>query len=137
MMRRFAFTLLALAAFAQAADAMVLGCMPLRAKGEGQIDAYVDGFAPGTYPPKTIDTIRVLARFGEDAYEFDPVHAKEVSLRDGVLRIHVLQPLSAGATAEMRFEGKIAAKKGEQFRLQFSIRNERRSGEGGVLCTIE
>jgi hypothetical protein len=137
MMRRFACTLLALAAFAQAAEAMVLGCMPLRPKGERQIEAYVDGFAPGAYPPKTIDTVRVLARLGEDLYEFDPVHAKEVSLRDGMLRIHLLQALSAGATAEMRIEGKIAANKGEQFKLQFWIRNERRSGEGGVLCTIE
>lgn len=129
--------MLALAGFAQAAEAMVLGCMPLRAKGEGQIDAYVDGFAPGAYPPQTIDTVRVLARFGEDLYEFDPVHARQVSLRDGMLKIHVLQPLSAGASAEMRIEGTIAAKKGAQFTLQFTIRNERRSGEGGVLCTIE
>jgi hypothetical protein len=136
-MRRVALTLLALAAFAQAAEAMVLGCMPLRPRGEGQIDAYIDGFAPGAYPPKAIDTIRVLARLGEDLYEFDPAHVKEITLQDGMLRIHLLQPLSAGATAEMRVEGKIAARKGEQFKLQFWIRNERRSGEAGVLCTIE
>lgn len=137
MMRRFAFILLALVGFTQAAGAMVLGCMPLRAKGEGQIDGYVDGFVPGGYPPKAVETVRVLVRLGEDLYEFDPSHAKEVSLRDGVLRIRLHQPLSAGETAEMRIEGKVAASKGEQFTLQFFIRNERRSGEGAVRCTIE
>lgn len=137
MRRLLALSFLLLAGAAQAADAMVFGCMPLRAKGETQIDAYVDGFAKGAYPPKTLDTIRVLVRLGEDSYEFFPEHAKEVSLRDGMLRIHLLQPLSAGASAEMRIEGKIAATKGEPFMLQFTVRNERRTASDAVRCTIE
>lgn len=136
-MRRAALALLLSAAFAQAAEGMVLSCLPLRPKGEQQIEAYVDGFARGNFPPREIDTIRVLARFGADAYEFSPEHTKEMTLRDGVLHIHLHQPLSAGASAEMRFEGKLAAAKGQEFTMRFSMRDERRSGQGDVRCTIE
>jgi hypothetical protein len=135
--RVLAFALLMSASFAQAAEAMVLSCFPLRAKGTGQIDAYVDGFAEGDYPPGKLNTIRVLARFGEDVYEFFPEQTRQLELRDGMLRIHLFQPLSAGASAEMRFEGKLAAQKGAQFPMQFSLRNERREGQGEVRCTIE
>jgi hypothetical protein len=38
---------------------------------------------------------------------------------------------------EMRFEGKIGARKGEAFSMQMSIRNERRSAQASVRCTIE
>ena len=79
----------------------------------------------------------MLARFGEDVYEFFPEQTKEATLRDGLLRIHLVQPLSAGHTAEMRFEGKIGARKGESFTMQMFIRNERRSGQGQVRCMIE
>jgi hypothetical protein len=129
--------LLALAATAQAAEAMVLGCQPLRAKGEAQVEAYVDGFAEGAYPPKHIEAIRVLTRFGDDIYEFFPEQTKTLELRDGLLRIHLVQPLSAGESAEMRFEGKLAAQKGEPFTLEFVLRNERRSAQGSTRCTIE
>lgn len=137
MFRRLALSLIALAGFAGAAEAMVLSCLPLRAKGEQQIEAYVDGSVPGEYPPKRIDEIRVLARFGADAYEFFPEQVKQVELRDGVLRIHLLQPLSAGATAEMRFEGKLADRKGAEFPVRFTMRDDRREGQGDVRCTIE
>lgn len=137
MKRAILSALLLLAGSAQAAEAMVLSCLPLRAKGEQQIEAYVDGFAPGAYPPRKIESIRVLARFGADAYEFFPEHTKQLDLRGGVLRIHLLQPLSAGASAEMRIEGKLAAKKGVEFPMRFSLRNERREGQGDVRCTIE
>jgi hypothetical protein len=133
----FALALPVSASFALAADAMVLSCLPLRPKGEKQIETYVDGFAKGGYPPSNIETIRVLARFGEDIYEFFPEQVKTLELRGGQLRIHLLQPLSADATAEMRFAGKIAAQKGGEFTMQFSIRNERREGQGEVRCTIE
>ncbi|MBK8009661.1 MAG: hypothetical protein IPK23_15485 [Rhizobiales bacterium] len=58
-------------------------------------------------------------------------------MRDGVLRVHLLQPLSAGESAEIRLEGKLAAKKGEEFALRMFIRSERRSGENSVRCTVE
>lgn len=115
---------------------MVLSCFPVRGEGV-KIDAYVDAHVPGDYPPNTLDSVRVLARFGEDVYELFPEHVKELTLRDGLLRIHLQQPLSAGETMEMRFEGKIGAQKGEPFALQMFIRNERRSAQASVRCTIE
>lgn len=136
-MRLLSFALLLLAISAQAAEAMVLSCFPVRLEGAKQIDAYVDGFAPGGYPPKLIESVRVLARVGEDVFEFFPEHTKAADVRDGVLRIHLLQPLSAGETAEIRFEGKLAAKKGEQFTMKMFIRGERRTAENNVRCTIE
>ncbi len=136
-MHRFAFILLLFALPAQAADPMVLSCIPDRSPRTPGIDAYVDAFAEGEYPPKTVNTLRVLTRFGEDVYEFFPEQVKEIVLRDGALSIHMLQPLSAGETAEMRFEGKLAAKKSEPFLMQFSIRNERRTGTGQLRCTID
>jgi hypothetical protein len=137
MFSRFGLSLLALAAFSGVAEAMVLSCLPVGKKGERLIEAYVDGFSEGEYPPKKLDAIRVLVTFGRDIYEFFPEQVKTLDLRDGMLRIHLSQPLSAGASAEMRFEGKIAAQKGGEFVMQFSIRNERREGQGEVRCTIE
>jgi hypothetical protein len=119
-----------------AAHALVLSCFPVRGEGV-KIDAYVDAYAQGDYPPKTLESVRVLARFGEDVYELFPEHTKELTLRDDMLRIHLTQPLSAGETMEMRFEGKIGARKGEAFSMQMSIRNERRSAQASVRCTIE
>lgn len=136
-MRRFAFLFLLFAFPAQAADALVLSCIPERARGTPGIDVYLDGFSNGDYPPAKLESIRVLTRFGEDVYEFFPEQVKELSLRGVMLRIHLFQPLSAGESAEMRFEGKIGAKKGEAFHMEFSIRNERRTGRGQVRCTIE
>ncbi len=136
-MHRLFLAFFLLAFSAQAADAMVLSCFPDGPKGQSKIDVYVDGFAEGEYPPKTIDTVRVLARLGEDVYEFFPDQVKALSLSAGVLRLHLVQPLSAGESAEIRFEGKIAPKKGEQFPLQMTLRNERRSGQGVVRCTID
>lgn len=135
-MRRYALLFLLFAFPAQAADALVLSCMPLRADGPVKIDAYLDGFSNGDFPPAKLESIRVLSRFGEDVYEFFPEQVRELSLRDSVLRIHLSQPLSAGESAEMRFEGKIGAKKGEPFEMKFSIRNERRTGQSSVRCTI-
>ncbi len=134
---RFAFVFLLFAFPAQAADALVLSCIPQGDRGARGIDAYLDGFSNGDFPPRKLESIRVLTRFGEDIYEFSPEHLKELSLRDGTLRIHLLQPLSAGETAEMRFEGKIGTKKAEPFVMEFSVRNERRTGRGTTRCTIE
>ncbi len=136
-MRRIAFAFLLLAFSAPAANALLLSCFPEKADGPAKIDAYVDAFAPGPYPPKTMEAVRVLARFGEDVYEFEPGHMQEVSLRDGLLSIRLVQPLSAGETAEMRFEGKLAAEKGGRFTLAITLRNERRSGQGEVRCVLE
>ncbi len=139
-MQRILFCALALMALtfaAQAAEAMVLSCFPERAKGAPGIDAYVDAFVPGGYPPNRIEAVRVLARFGEDVYEFFPEQTKIAELRNGELRIHQWQPLSAGESAEIRFEGKISAQKGEPFTLAMYIRNERRSGQGSLRCRIE
>jgi hypothetical protein len=135
--RRFAVLLLVLLLPAEAAGAMLLSCFPNRAPRTPGIDVYVDGVVNAVYPPKTIESIRVLTRLGEDVYEFFPEQVKEVTLKGDELRIHLLQPLSAGETAEMRFEGKIAERKGEPFVLQMFIRNERRSGTAEVRCTIE
>ena len=137
MLDRLALALLVLAGCAQAAEAMVLSCLPAGRKGEQQSEVYVDGFARGEYPPKDVDTIRVLARFGADVYEFFPEQTKALELREGVMRIHLVQPLSAGASAEIRFEGKLAAKKGDEFTMRFTMQNERRSGQGDVRCRID
>jgi len=136
-MQRLALLLFVLLLPAEAAAATLMTCVPNRAPRTPGIDVYLDAAANGAYPPKTIENIRVLTRFGEDVYEFFPEHTKEVTLRGDELRIHLLQPLSAGETAEMHFEGKIAARKGEPFVLRMSIRNERRSGSEDVRCTIE
>jgi len=132
-----AASFLLLAAFSQAAEAMVLSCLPAGKRGEQLLDAYIDGEAGEDYPPKQINEVRALVRLGEDAYEFFPEHAKEVELRDGTLRIHFLQPLSAGQTAELRIEGKIAERKGGATQMQVWLRNERREGRGEMRCTIE
>lgn len=137
MIRRAAILFLVLMLPAEAAGAMLLNCIPNRAPRTPGIDVYVDGAVNGAYPPKTIESIRVLTRFGEDVYEFFPEQVKEVTLKGRELRIHLLQPLSAGETAEMRFEGKIAERKGEPFVLQMFIRNERRSDTAEVRCIIE
>lgn len=121
----------------QAAGPMLLNCIPNRAPRTPGIDVYVDGTVTGAYPPRTIEAIRVLARFGEDVYEFFPEQVKAITFKSGTLRIHLLQPLSAGETAEMRLEGKLAERKGEPFVLRMFIRNERRSGTAEVRCTIE
>jgi hypothetical protein len=136
-MRRLALTILLLALSARTADAMLLSCFPQKTDGPVKIDLYVDGFAPGAYPPTTIEAVRVLMRFGADVYEIEPEHLKEATLRDGILRIRLEQPLSAGVSVEVRFEGKLAAKKGEEFTLQVFIRNERRSAEGAARCMID
>jgi hypothetical protein len=136
-MRRFLPALFLLAAASPAANAMVLSCFPAGPKGQSKIEAYVDGFAEGDYPPQKIGAIRVLARMGEDVFEFFPEQTRELSLRDGVLRIHMRQPLSAGESAEIRFEGKIGARKAEPFAMQLRIRAERSSGEAQVRCTID
>jgi hypothetical protein len=134
---RVLYTIAALAFSAQAASAMLLSCFPARTEGPVKIDAYVDGFVPGGYPPKEIEAVRILARFGEDVFEFFPEQTRIARVRDGVLHIHLLQPLSAGETAEIRFEGKIGAKPGEQFAVRMFIRSERRSAEASVRCMIE
>lgn len=122
---------------AQAADKLILSCFPLRAEGAVKIDAYVDGTAEGEYPPAKIEAVRALVRFGEDPYEYFPEQTKLSEIRDGVLRLHLFQPLSAGESAELRFGGKLPAKKGEQFVLRMDIRAEKRAGRGQVRCTIE
>lgn len=137
MIRRLALASLLLAVSATAADALLLSCFPQKTEDAVKIDVYVDAFAPGAYPPKTLEAVRVLARFGEDVYEFEPEHTKAVSLRDGLLGIRLVQPLSAGETVELRFEGQLAAEKGERFTLAISLRNERRSGRGEARCVIE
>jgi hypothetical protein len=136
-MRRLAFLLLLFACPAQAADALVLSCMPLKSEGAVKIDAYLDAFSNGNYPPKAFESVRLLARFGEDVYEFFPDQTKLSEVRDGVLRLHQLQPLSAGETAEVRIEGKIPAKKAEPFTMQMHIRGEKRTGQARLRCTIE
>jgi hypothetical protein len=136
-MRSVAAALLLFAIPVEAAGAMLLSCIPNRSPLEPGLDAYIDGFAQGEYPPKTIEAIRVLARFGMDVYEFFPEQVKEIALENGALRIHLVQPLSAGETAELRLEGKIARKKGEAFVMRMAIRNERRQGRAEVRCTIE
>ncbi len=136
-MRRLALLAVVFLLQAQTASALILSCLPNRAPRTPGIDVYLDGFAKGAYPPEALQSLRVLVRFGADIYEFFPEQVQELSLHGRALRIHFLQPLSAGETAELRFEGEIAAKQGEPFILQMTIRNERRSGKDEVRCTIE
>lgn len=137
MIVRGAALALAAGAGMQAAEAMVLSCFPVRGGGQIKIDAYIDAHVPGDYPPKAIESLRVLMRMGEDVYEFFPEQTKRAEIRDGELQLRQEQPLSAGETAEVRFSGRIAPNKGEPFILEMFIRNERRSANGTVRCTIE
>jgi len=136
-MRRFSLALLLVAASAGAADALVLSCFPDGPKEQRKFEAYVDGFVPDEYPPQKIEAVRVLGRMGEDVFEYFPEHTKLAEFRDGVLRLHLLQLLSAGETAEIRFEGKVGTTKGEPFKMTMFMRSERRTAEGGVRCTID
>lgn len=136
-MRALAFAFLLLAIESHSAEALLLSCFPQKTSAPVQLDTYVDGFVPGAYPPKSVEAVRVLARFGAEVYEFDPGHTQDASFKDGVLRIRLVQPLSAGETVELRFEGKLAAQKGEQFAVRVFIRNERRSGEGEARCVVD
>ena len=137
MTRWLPLAALALFVSGGASQAMVLSCLPVGPKGQRNIEAFVDAYVPGDYPPKTLDSVSVIARMGEDIYDYSTEHTKLAEIRGDGLRIHLLQPLSAGATAEVRFEGTIAPKKGEPFALQMFVRNERRSAQGSVRCTIE
>ena len=128
---------MALALFAWPAEAMVFSCFPERDTGKVRIDAYVDGFVPEGWPPNEISSLRVLARLGQDLYEFFPEQVKRLEFRDSELHIHFEQPLSAGATAELRLEGKLSAQKGEPFMVRIFMRNEWRSAEGAARCTID
>jgi hypothetical protein len=124
---------LLLLAGAQAAEATLLNCM----RQPGRVQAYVDGFADSLKTPLSFDVVRALIRLGEDEYEFDAEHVKQAIVGgDGVIRIHAIQNLSAGATAEFRFEG-TPAPKGATFIASLWVRAENREERGTVRCTID
>ena len=136
-MRRFAFLFLLFAFPAQAADALVLSCIPLRGDGPVKIDAYLDAFSNGQYPPKAFESVRLLTRFGEDVYEFFPEQVKSAVVEQGEMRISMWQPLSAGVSAEAELRGRLATKKGEPFTVKLLISADQRKGEAQVRCTID
>jgi hypothetical protein len=117
----------------QAAGAIVLNCM----RQPGRIAAYVDGHGLGVKPPLSFDVVRALIRFGEDEYEFDAEHVKQAVMgADGVIRVHAIRLLSAGATSEFRLEG-TPPPKGEPFIASLWVRAENREDRGTVRCTID
>jgi hypothetical protein len=134
MLRRVsALALLLALGSAQAADATVLNCL----RQPGRIGAYVDGHAQSATQPLRFDVIRALIRFGEDEYEFESEHVKEATMgADGVIRIHAVRPLSAGATSEFRLEG-TPPRKGASFVAALWVRAENREDRGTVLCTVD
>ncbi len=134
--RAFALALLAIVSSAQAADALVLNCL----RQPGRVQAYVDAYSGGgdsLKPPLTFGVARALIRLGEDEYEFQAEHIKQAVLgSDRVIRIRGVQDLSAGATAEFRFEGTPPAKSAS-FVASLWVRAENREERGTVLCTID
>lgn len=124
-----------LAGPAQAADPILLSCFPPK-RSQDKAGAYVDGTAD-KFPATKIDAVRVLARLGEDVFEFFPEHAKVAAVQDGVLRLHMIEPLSAGETAELRLEGKVAEKQGEPFNAKLTLRGEKRIAEATLTCTLD
>lgn len=137
ILRAVALTALAFVLPVQAADAMVLSCLPEGPKGVRNNEAFLDAHVPGDYPPSKLESVSAIVRMGEDVYDYYAQHTKTAEFRGDTLHIHLLQPLSAGESAEVRFEGKIGAKQGEPFTMKMFIRNERRSVEASVRCTIE
>ena len=120
----------------QAADAIVLNCL----RQPGRVQAYVDAYSDGgdsLKPPLTFAVARALIRLGEDEYEFQADHMKQAVMgNDRIIRIRGIQDLSAGATAEFRFEGTPPAK-GTSFVATLWVRAENREERGTVLCTID
>jgi hypothetical protein len=130
--RVLALALIGILSGVQAAEAIVLNCM----RQPGRIAAYVDGHGSKQNAPLRFDVVRALVRFGEDEYEFDAEHVKEAMLgSDGVIRIHAIRDLSAGATAEFRLEGK-PPPKDAPFIASLWVRAENREDRGTVRCSI-
>jgi hypothetical protein len=134
--RVFALALLGSLCGAQAADAIVLNCLRQPGREQAYVDAYSDG-GDSLKPPLNFAVARALIRLGEDEYEFEARHMKQALMgKDRVIRIRGIQDLSAGATAEFRFEGTPAAKDAS-FVAQLWVRAENREERGTVLCTID
>lgn len=129
----FMFAMLALFASAAPASANILSCIP--ASETENVRAYADGFAKGNVPA-ALDSFRALVRFGKDEYEFQAEHLRSSAVKDGKFTMHALQPLSAGASAELTIEGRLG-KIREPFAATLTLRAENRTGTGALRCTFD
>lgn len=130
-MRTLIFALLVATCWANAAQAALLRCSP----EPGRLQVHVHGFGKGDRIPDGLDTFSAFVRAGADEYELDPEHMTGSSLRADVLRIEARRELSAGAAAELTFEGDAAAN-GTEFTARITFRAEGRVMQGTVRCTL-
>lgn len=130
-MRTLIFALLVATCWTSAAQAALLRCSP----EPGRLQVHVHGFGKGDRIPDGLDTFSAFVRAGADEYELDPEHMTGSSLRADVLRIEARRELSAGAAAELTFEGDAAAN-GTEFTARITFRAEGRVMRGTVRCTL-
>lgn len=130
-MRTLIFALLVATCSASAAQAALLRCSP----EPGRLQVHVHGFGKGDRIPDGLDTFSAFVRAGADEYELDPEHMTGSSLRADVLRIEARRELSAGAAAELTFDGDAAAN-GTEFTARITFRAEGRVMQGTVRCTL-
>ena len=130
-MRAVFFAALFAVSSGNAAEAALLRCSP----EPGRLQVHVHGFGKGDRLPDGLDTFSAFVRAGADEYELDPEHMTGSSLRADVLRIEARRDLSAGAAAELVFEGEAAAD-GTEFMARITFRAEGRVMQGIVRCKL-
>jgi hypothetical protein len=101
----------------------------------GRLQVHVHGFGKGDRIPEGLDTFSAFVRAGADEYELETEHMTGSSMRENILRIAAQRELSAGAAAELAFEG-VAAANGTAFDARITFRAEGRVMQGTVRCTL-
>jgi hypothetical protein len=129
--RAFLFAALLAVSSGNAADAALLRCSP----EPGRLQVHVHGFGKGDRIPEGLDTFSAFVRAGADEYELETEHMTGSSMRENILRIAAQRELSAGAAAELAFEG-VAAANGTAFDARITFRAEGRVMQGTVRCTL-
>jgi len=112
------------------ANAALLKCEP----EPGRLAVYIHGFGRGDLLPDGLDVFTAFIRAGADQYDMQPENLVSASLREGVLRIEARQELSAGAVAELRFEGEAGT--GGEFPGRVVFRAEGRELRGSLRCKL-
>jgi len=130
-MRAAVFAVLLSLSAGHAAQAALLRCTP----EPGRLQVHVHGFGRGDRLPEGLETFSALVHAGADHYELDPEHMTGSSLREEMLRVEARRDLSAGAAAELAFEGTAAAN-GTEFLARVTFRAEGRVMQGLVRCKL-
>jgi hypothetical protein len=121
-MRAAVFAVLLALSAGHAAQAALLRCTP----EPGRLQVHVHGFGRGDRLPEGLETFSALVHAGADHYELDP---------EEMLRVEARRDLSAGAAAELAFEGTAAAN-GTEFLARVTFRAEGRVMQGLVRCKL-